>query len=65
MQVLFKKKNNNNNGLNYSLLTKKAMCGFVGFLGDSNTQRDEGVLHAMTDAIRHRGPDDARLLYGR
>lgn len=38
---------------------KKAMCGFVGFLGDSNTQRDEGVLHAMTDAIRHRGPDDA------
>ncbi len=33
------------------------MCGFVGFLGGELV--DDGVLHAMTDAIRHRGPDDA------
>ena len=32
------------------------MCGFVGFTGDP----DEGVLHSMTTAIAHRGPDDAR-----
>ncbi len=32
------------------------MCGFVGFAGDPN----EGVLHAMTTAIAHRGPDDAQ-----
>ena len=31
------------------------MCGFVGFTGDP----DEGVLHSMTTAIAHRGPDDA------
>ena len=37
----------------------RLMCGFVGFIGGGETQRDEGVLHAMTDAIRHRGPDDA------
>lgn len=35
------------------------MCGFVGFLGGGETQRDAGVLRSMTDAIRHRGPDDA------
>lgn len=35
------------------------MCGFVGFIDGGETQQDEGVLHAMTDAIRHRGPDDA------
>lgn len=35
------------------------MCGFVGFIDGGATQEDEGVLHAMTDAIRHRGPDDA------
>ncbi len=34
-----------------------AMCGFVGFLGGD--QQNSAVLHAMTDAIRHRGPDDA------
>ena len=33
------------------------MCGFVGFLG--GTQQPDAVLHAMTDAIAHRGPDDA------
>lgn len=35
------------------------MCGFVGFTGGGDTQRSESVLHAMTDAIAHRGPDDA------
>ena len=33
------------------------MCGFVGFLGGA--QQPDTVLHAMTDAIAHRGPDDA------
>ncbi len=32
------------------------MCGFVGFTGDG----DQGVLRSMTDAIAHRGPDDAQ-----
>ncbi len=35
------------------------MCGFVGYLDGGATLQDETVLHAMTDAIRHRGPDDA------
>ncbi len=35
------------------------MCGFVGYLDGGETLQDEAVLHAMTDAIRHRGPDDA------
>ena len=35
------------------------MCGFVGYIDGGDTLMDEGVLHAMTDAIRHRGPDDA------
>ncbi len=35
------------------------MCGFVGFTGGGDTQRSESVLRAMTDAIAHRGPDDA------
>ncbi len=35
------------------------MCGFVGFIDGGDTQLDSGILHAMTDAIRHRGPDDA------
>src|SRR5471032_3225524 len=29
------------------------MCGLAGFAGNG----DVGVLQAMTDAIRHRGPD--------
>ena len=33
------------------------MCGFVGFTGDA----DQGVLRSMTDAIAHRGPDDAQF----
>ena len=35
------------------------MCGFVGFIDGGDTQQDAGVLRSMTDAIRHRGPDDA------
>lgn len=31
------------------------MCGIVGFTGDLEQKQD--VLHAMTDAIAHRGPD--------
>lgn len=35
------------------------MCGFVGFIGGGETQNNAVVLHAMTDRIKHRGPDDA------
>ncbi len=35
------------------------MCGFVGFIDGGDTQQDAGVLRSMTDAIKHRGPDDA------
>ena len=35
------------------------MCGFAGFINGGDTQQDAGVLRSMTDAIRHRGPDDA------
>lgn len=33
------------------------MCGLTGFV-DFTNQSDKGVLHRMTDALRHRGPDD-------
>ena len=33
------------------------MCGFVGYNGE--LVKDRSVLQAMTDAIAHRGPDDA------
>ena len=32
------------------------LCGYI---DGGDTLRDEGVLHSMADAIRHRGPDDA------
>ena len=35
------------------------MCGFVGFIDRDGVRQDEVVLRSMTDAIRHRGPDDA------
>lgn len=35
------------------------MCGFVGFIDGGETQTDAAVLTSMTDAIKHRGPDDA------
>lgn len=34
------------------------MCGFAGFIGGGETGRQELVIRGMTDAIRHRGPDD-------
>lgn len=34
------------------------MCGFIGFFNDERVE-NEAVLHSMTDAIAHRGPDDA------
>jgi len=35
------------------------MCGFIGYINGGETQQNEAALHAMTDAIKHRGPDDA------
>ena len=35
------------------------MCGFIGFTGGGDSQLDKSVLQSMTDAIAHRGPDDA------
>ena len=35
------------------------MCGFVGFIDRDGVRHDDGVLRSMTDAISHRGPDDA------
>lgn len=38
------------------------MCGFVGFLGVSNSPED--MLRSMSNAIVHRGPDDMGLWLG-
>ena len=35
------------------------MCGIAGFVVDRPGDRSEEVLRRMTDAIRHRGPDDS------
>ncbi len=34
------------------------MCGIAGFVNLDGAPADAGVLEAMTDLIRHRGPDD-------
>ncbi len=34
------------------------MCGVAGFTNLDGAPADAGVLAAMTDAVRHRGPDD-------
>jgi asparagine synthase (glutamine-hydrolysing) len=34
------------------------MCGISGWLLKAGHSRDEGHLHAMADALSHRGPDD-------
>lgn len=34
------------------------MCGIAGFVNLDGAPADTGVLDAMTDLIRHRGPDD-------
>jgi asparagine synthase (glutamine-hydrolysing) len=35
------------------------MCGIAGFVADRPGDGSEAVLRRMTDAIRHRGPDDS------
>ncbi len=40
------------------------MCGIVGFVGGGHEAAfAEGRLHAMADAVRHRGPDDAGVWF--
>ena len=34
------------------------MCGLAGFVNLDGAPADAGVLEAMTDMVRHRGPDD-------
>ena len=39
------------------------MCGIAGFVNlDPSRRADAGLLRSMTDAIRHRGPDDEGFL---
>ncbi len=38
------------------------MCGIAGFINLDGAPADAGVLGAMTDMIRHRGPDDRGTL---
>lgn len=38
------------------------MCGIAGFVNLDGAPADAGVLGAMTDTIRHRGPDDRGTL---
>ena len=39
------------------------MCGIAGFVNLDGAPADARVLGAMTDLIRHRGPDDAGACY--
>jgi asparagine synthase (glutamine-hydrolysing) len=38
------------------------MCGIAGFINLDGAPADAGVLAAMTDLVRHRGPDDRGTL---
>ena len=38
------------------------MCGIAGFVNLDGAPAESGVLEAMTDTIRHRGPDDRGTL---
>jgi asparagine synthetase B (glutamine-hydrolysing) len=38
------------------------MCGFAGFVNIDGAPADAAVLSAMTDLVRHRGPDDRGTL---
>src|SRR5689334_15749367 len=38
------------------------MCGIAGFVNLDGAPADHGVLAAMTDLVRHRGPDDRGTL---
>src|SRR5438105_3244158 len=39
------------------------MCGIAGWIAEGVTAPPEGTLHAMLDAIAHRGPDDQGTYY--
>jgi asparagine synthase (glutamine-hydrolysing) len=39
------------------------MCGIAGFVSLDGAPADAGVIEAMTDAVRHRGPDDRGTLH--
>src|SRR3954465_2659587 len=39
-----------------------SMCGIAGFVNLDGAPADSSVLAAMTDMIRHRGPDDRGTL---
>ena len=39
------------------------MCGIAGFVNLDGAPADAGVLEAMTDMVRHRGPDDRGTHY--
>jgi asparagine synthase (glutamine-hydrolysing) len=38
------------------------MCGIAGFVNLDGAPADARVLSAMTDMVRHRGPDDRGAL---
>ena len=38
------------------------MCGFAGFININGAPADSRVVEAMTDLVRHRGPDDRGAL---
>src|SRR5580704_14831539 len=38
------------------------MCGICGAVGIESGERSEAIVRRMLRAIRHRGPDDERLL---
>jgi len=38
------------------------MCGIAGFVNIDGAPADAAVLSAMTDLVRHRGPDDRGTL---
>ena len=38
------------------------MCGIAGFMNLDGAPADPGVLAAMTDLLRHRGPDDCGMV---
>src|SRR5690242_9167529 len=44
------------------LLDFPLMCGIAGFVNLDGAQADAVVLEAMTDMVRHRGPDDRSTL---
>ena len=41
------------------MLDLECMCGITGFVTEAPVPGSDGILRRMTDAIRHRGPDDS------